>query len=203
MFEEDKKILDDELLWTRVERKVRVNDLALGPWESADVDDNLVRHILKKRFISETISFIIFEILVVITCLVGIVVMLAVYDDTIMAFIIAILAAVTVSSLAMNISDIQEKIHILDNKEYSMCDCIAFGVDGKRKENGCFVKDLNGNVLLEQTAGSEAAPKAVFYYSYFSDDDYSGRLLKVRNGKRGILFLFFPTNYLKQDDESI
>lgn len=189
---------ENEKQWTIISRKSRVNDKALGPWESAGVDDNVIVEFLKRRFLKESMSVIVFEILAAITCIIGIFVFLMLGDDIYIVAVIAVLAVILLCSLFDNIRERMVRKVIIENKDYQLCDCEAYEVSEKDDEKECFIRDTNGVEFVEQSVNGEIKPMAVKYYHYFSGKDFTGKLLRVRAGQKGMLYMFFPVNYLKK-----
>ena len=186
-------------IWTSISSGTRVNDMALGPWEYAGTNDNLIHQYLKKRFLKENTSVIVFQIFCVLTCGLAMIISVMVYDTYSLFWLAAAVAMVTIYFLSFNLYEHRLLREIIRNKEYVLCDCVAYELSGRKQEKKCFLKDLSGTVLMEQTGEQPETPMGVPYYDYFSSKDFSGKLLRVRYGSRGYHYMFFPTHFLEKN----
>lgn len=188
-------------IWTRVERKVRVNDMALEPWENAGGYDGTIKAYLKKRFLKETLAVIIFDVFFLVVGLMGLVVAFMILDDYVLGFVLVVAMGFAISSLTNNIAERRVNRMTLDNQEYQLCSVEAFNFDYRTPEKVCYVKDMAGTVLMTQTAGSEPVPMKVIYHAYMSEKECTGKLLRVKNGNHGYLYVMFPDTYLVEDEK--
>lgn len=183
--------------WTTISRDCKINDLSLGPWHYAGTDDNAIHQYLTRVFLKENMSVILFQIFTVCVCGLAMLISVMVYNTYSLFWLSFVAALLSMCFLYSNLQQQRLMRNTIRNKEYSLCDCIAYEFDDRHQDKVCCVKDLSGTILMECNRDQSPKPHQVPYYSYFSNNHFSGKLLRVRRGKQGYHYMFFPDRYLE------
>lgn len=185
--------------WRKIEKNLEVNDETLGPWESAGVDDNVISEFLERRFLKENDAIIVFQAFFSFTMFVAVIELLMLSDDIALTVVVAMITAGLNYLTISNITNRKERKLILERKQYQVCECTAFDIVDNRDKKYCYVQDASGNVLMERETGKDPVPKKITFHCYFSGKDYSGKILRLKNGRKGMYYIMFPTLYLKSE----
>lgn len=189
--------MEQNTIWRQISKDTKVNDEQLGPWENAGVDDSIINEYLKKRFLKEINMMIIFEVLLSVTCFVGLIESLMLWDDIFLTILLAVIAIYSNGCLYKNIQNKRILRVIIQNKEYQLCDCEAFDIDITKTGKYCYIKDTNGQTFLIQKNDNTPVPIKITYHGYFSDKEFDARLLRMKGIDDKMFYVVFPEYYLK------
>lgn len=189
--------MDNVQNWREISKDIYINDNELSEWEAAGVDDNKITEFLKKRFIKEKNMMIIFEIFVSVTGFLGLLQLLMLSNDYLLMGLLVIIVLISNGCLYSNIREKNFYNLLITNKQYQVCDCTAFDIDITRTAKYCYVKDMNGQTLLEKKTNAEPVPMRLAYHGYFTDKEYDAKLLRMKGIENKMHYFVFPVFYLK------
>lgn len=173
----------------------QTNVQKLGPWMQAGVDDGVISELLKKKYLGADYSILFFQMIGFITGIAALFTTLIRGENILLSVAAAIIVMIFLYCIFENQKDRKIRKNNIEKKLYEVCDVEAFDLSNEANRKYCYVKDQNGTVFMQQ--GKEEKPKKVMYFAYFSGKDYSAKLLKMRYGRKEMLYLVFPVAYLK------